>query len=136
MYAHNIVYAFCKWSSSLCLVSLYHQSNQRSFLLNVVHLILKKMKENFYKFIPQKSTYIAQIKWKHDHVGQNYKSIYATQKMETWSCSPKSCQSQHDAKLSMSSYTMLTNVAHWYMPNCLNSLATTCIPIGCRSFWC
>jgi hypothetical protein len=44
-----------------------------------MHLILKQMKEIFYKFIPQKSTYIAQKKWKHDHVAQNYKSIYATQ---------------------------------------------------------
>jgi hypothetical protein len=32
----------------------------------------------------------------------------------------------------MSSYTILTNVAHWYTPN---SLATTCIPIECRFFW-
>jgi hypothetical protein len=44
-----------------------------------MHLILKQVKESTYKFIPQKSTYIAQKKGKHDHVAQNYKSTYATQ---------------------------------------------------------
>ncbi len=36
----------------------------------------------------------------------------------------KICLNQPNVKLSMLNYTMLINVAHWYMPNCQNSLVS------------
>ncbi len=47
----------------------------------------------------------------------------------------KICMNQLNVKLSISNYTMLINIAHWYTPNCQNSLPTPCICIGCRSCW-
>ncbi len=66
---------------------------------------------------------LQKIKWYHGHVAHKYKSIYVTPENGNMVMMPKICINQTDVKLSMSNYTVLTNVATIY------------IPIGCKSCW-
>jgi hypothetical protein len=60
---------------------LYHYTTNQidgPFYLMSCILYSNKWRKVSKKFIPQKSIYIAQKKWKHGHVAQNYKFNYAT----------------------------------------------------------
>jgi hypothetical protein len=82
-------------------------------------ILYLNMWKKFSKKNSIKSSFTLQkIKWWHGHVAHKYKSTYATPKNGNMVLMSKICISQPNVKLSMSNYTILTNVAHWYTPNC------------------